>query len=59
MEGYEPCLTLVLNAVRQAPGESAETLAVLNADCGTGLCGPLLRPSALTVPLRPRRLLEA
>lgn len=33
---------LVHDAVKQAIGESAGTQAVLDAGCGTGLCGPLV-----------------
>jgi predicted TPR repeat methyltransferase len=38
---------LVVDAVRgRLPGSAERTLAVLDAGCGTGLCGPLLRPLA-------------
>jgi predicted TPR repeat methyltransferase len=37
---------LVAEAVTQAFGEPNGRLAVLDAGCGTGLCGPLLRPAA-------------
>lgn len=37
---------LVLNALKQTLGEPTGTLTVLDAGCGTGLCGPLLRPYA-------------
>jgi predicted TPR repeat methyltransferase len=37
---------LVADAVAIAAGEPAKRLAVLDAGCGTGLCGPLLAPYA-------------
>ena len=37
---------LVLDAVRQIVGEPAGVLRVLDAGCGTGICGSLLRPYA-------------
>ena len=37
---------LVAKAVHAACGEPSATLAVFDAGCGTGLCGPLLRPYA-------------
>ena len=37
---------LVLEAIRHACGEPTGTLSVLDAGCGTGICGPLLRPYA-------------
>ncbi|RNC70120.1 MAG: tetratricopeptide repeat protein [Desulfuromonadales bacterium] len=37
---------LALDAVRHVCGEPAGTLSVLDAGCGTGMCGPLLRPYA-------------
>jgi predicted TPR repeat methyltransferase len=38
--------TLVADAVAQMFGAPQAQLAVLDAGCGTGLCGPLLRPAA-------------
>jgi predicted TPR repeat methyltransferase len=38
--------TLIADAVREVFGDSGAKLAVLDAGCGTGLCGPLLRPHA-------------
>jgi predicted TPR repeat methyltransferase len=38
--------TLVNEEVARLCGDAAPTLAVLDAGCGTGLCGPLLRPRA-------------
>jgi predicted TPR repeat methyltransferase len=38
--------TLVAEAVVQVFGEPTARLTVLDAGCGTGLCGPLLRPAA-------------
>ncbi|HKP63974.1 MAG TPA: tetratricopeptide repeat protein [Polyangiales bacterium] len=38
---------LVADAVRKLLGEPAATLDILDAGCGTGLCGPKLRPYAL------------
>lgn len=37
---------LVAEAVSKAVGEPSAVLDVLDAGCGTGLCGPLLRPYA-------------
>jgi predicted TPR repeat methyltransferase len=37
---------LIAEAVAQVFGEPQGRLAVLDAGCGTGLCGPLLRPAA-------------
>jgi predicted TPR repeat methyltransferase len=37
---------LALDAVRRSIGEPSGVLAVLDAGCGTGLCGSLLRPYA-------------
>ncbi len=37
---------LVAEAVTQVFGDPDARLAVLDAGCGTGLCGPLLRPAA-------------
>jgi predicted TPR repeat methyltransferase len=37
---------LVSEAVKRAIGEPGGTLAVLDVGCGSGLCGPLLRPYA-------------
>lgn len=37
---------LLADAVRQACGPAAGTLTILDAGCGTGLCGPYLRPYA-------------
>jgi predicted TPR repeat methyltransferase len=37
---------VVMEAVRHALPASSEDLHVLDAGCGTGLCGPLLRPLA-------------
>ncbi len=37
---------LVSEAVKRAVGEPGATLAVLDVGCGSGLCGPLLRPYA-------------
>ena len=37
---------LIGEAVARACGEPAKSLAVLDAGCGTGLCGPLLAPYA-------------
>jgi predicted TPR repeat methyltransferase len=37
---------LIEQAVAQVLGEPHGTLAVLDAGCGTGLCGPLLKPYA-------------
>lgn len=37
---------LVAGAMAQAVGQSAGDLEVLDAGCGTGLCGPLLKPHA-------------
>jgi predicted TPR repeat methyltransferase len=37
---------LVAGAVEAALGPPASSMAVLDAGCGTGLCGPLLRPYA-------------
>jgi predicted TPR repeat methyltransferase len=53
---------LVADALAEALGEPAGTLAVLDAGCGTGLCGPWLRPyaAALTgVDLSPAMLAQA
>lgn len=53
---------LVAEALRHAVTEPAGTLAILDAGCGTGLCGPLLRPFALRlegVDLSPRMLEKA
>ena len=38
--------TLVSESMKLALGEPEGTLVVLDAGCGTGLCGPLLRPYA-------------
>ncbi len=38
--------TLVAEALQQAAGEPAAALDICDAGCGTGLCGPLLRPWA-------------
>lgn len=40
---------LVLGAVAEALGSPAASLDVLDAGCGTGLCGPLVRPFARTL----------
>ena len=40
---------LVEQAVRGALGEPQASLATLDAGCGTGLCGPLIRPFARTL----------
>lgn len=40
---------LVAEALAQALGEPAGSLTVLDAGCGTGLCGPWLRPYATTL----------
>ncbi len=40
---------LVAEALREALGAAAGSLAVLDAGCGTGLCGPFLRPIAATL----------
>lgn len=37
---------LVAQALRAAAGEPAAALAIVDAGCGTGLCGPLLKPWA-------------
>jgi len=37
---------LVTQALRDAIGEPAASLDIVDVGCGTGLCGPLLRPSA-------------
>ncbi len=37
---------LVSEAVARACGEPAGSLSILDAGCGTGLCGPLLKPYA-------------
>jgi predicted TPR repeat methyltransferase len=41
--------TLVADAVAQHAGPAAKSLDVLDAGCGTGLCGPLLAPWARTL----------
>jgi predicted TPR repeat methyltransferase len=41
--------TLVADAVAQHAGPAAKNLDVLDAGCGTGLCGPLLAPWARTL----------
>jgi len=38
--------SLIAQAVAQRVGEARRALAVLDAGCGTGLCGPLLAPYA-------------
>jgi predicted TPR repeat methyltransferase len=38
--------SLVAEALQQATGEPAAALDICDAGCGTGLCGPLLRPWA-------------
>lgn len=53
---------LVADALRAVRGEPAAALDVLDAGCGTGLCGPLLRGHARTltgVDLSPRMLDKA
>lgn len=40
---------LVAGALAAAAGEPAASLAVVDVGCGTGLCGPLLRPWARTL----------
>ncbi|HRD64908.1 MAG TPA: tetratricopeptide repeat protein [Candidatus Competibacter sp.] len=53
---------LVARAVAAAAGEPKQSLAVLDAGCGTGLCGPLLRPYAAHlagVDLSPRMVEKA
>ena len=53
---------LVVDAVGRAVGEGDGQLIVLDAGCGTGLCGPLLRPYArqlIGVDLSPKMLAKA
>ena len=38
--------TLVIEALNTAVGPDARGLSILDAGCGTGLCGPLIRPMA-------------
>lgn len=45
MLGYR-APSLVAEALHQAAGEPAAALDICDAGCGTGLCGPLLRPWA-------------
>jgi predicted TPR repeat methyltransferase len=40
---------LVAQALRTAVGEPAGALAIVDAGCGTGLCGPLVKPWARTL----------
>lgn len=53
---------LLADTVRRAVGEPAGELHVLDAGCGTGLCGPLLKPHArrlVGVDLSPRMIDKA
>ena len=54
--------TLLVNAMRELVTPTAVPLDVLDLGCGTGLCGPLLRPFARTlvgVDLSPKMLAKA
>jgi predicted TPR repeat methyltransferase len=54
--------SLIAERVAQELGAAAANLTVLDAGCGTGLCGPLLRPYArrlVGIDLSPRMLAQA
>jgi predicted TPR repeat methyltransferase len=54
--------TLVVEAMKQAVGDDSGGLSILDAGCGTGLCGPLVEPLAqrlVGIDLSPKMLRRA